>query len=79
MAAQNLEIDVQGMSCQHCVAKVTAALTGVSGVEAVRVDLPAGKAHVTLATPVATATLLAAVQKAGFTPAGFRKVSEPRP
>lgn len=74
MSVQTLEIDVQGMSCQHCVAKITAALTGVPGVEAANVDLPTGKARVTLATAVSAATLLAAVRQAGFTPGGFRKV-----
>lgn len=32
-------ISIEGMMCQHCVAHVTKALTGVAGVESVEVSL----------------------------------------
>ena len=35
---------VEGMMCQHCVAHVTKALSGVAGVRDVAVDLDAGTA-----------------------------------
>ncbi|MFY9975506.1 MAG: heavy-metal-associated domain-containing protein [Chromatiaceae bacterium] len=41
-----IEIQVTGMSCQHCVAAVTRALESVPGVTGVRVDLESGLARV---------------------------------
>lgn len=41
-----IEIQVTGMSCQHCVAAVTRALEAVPGVTGVGVDLDSGLARV---------------------------------
>lgn len=41
-----IEIQVTGMSCQHCVAAVTRALEAVPGVGSVLVDLDSGLARV---------------------------------
>jgi copper chaperone CopZ len=41
-----IEIQVTGMSCQHCVAAVTHALEAVPGVTGVGVDLDSGLARV---------------------------------
>ena len=38
---------VKGMSCNHCRSNVERALSGLEGVETVRVDLAAGTAAVT--------------------------------
>ena len=43
---QQLELAVSGMTCQHCVAAVTRALSGCPGVRSARVDLAAGRAIV---------------------------------
>jgi Cu2+-exporting ATPase len=57
-------ITIEGMMCQHCVAHVTKALTGVSGVETVNVSLENGNATVTgNADPAA---LTAAITDAGY-------------
>lgn len=40
------EYKIAGMSCNHCKASVERAISSVSGVETVEVDLPGGKAHV---------------------------------
>jgi copper chaperone CopZ len=40
------EIEVTGMSCQHCVGAVTRALEAVPGVARVQVDLGSGIARV---------------------------------
>lgn len=37
-------VKINGMSCQHCVASVTKAIEGVSGVSQVSVDLEKGEA-----------------------------------
>ena len=57
---------VEGMMCQHCVAHVTKALQGVSGVSAVEVNLKKKTAIVTLAAEVSSDSLIAAVTEAGY-------------
>ena len=41
-----MDLQVTGMTCQHCVHAVTQALKGVAGVKSVSVDLAGGRAHV---------------------------------
>ena len=38
------KLNVQGMTCNHCVSSVKNALEGVSGVRSARVDLDSGTA-----------------------------------
>lgn len=58
------EINVTGMSCQHCVGAVTRALESVPGVTAVEVDLEKGLARVQgEADPAA---LVRAITEAGY-------------
>lgn len=45
-AGTKVSIAVQGMHCGDCSAKVTAALQGIDGVEAVAVDYQSGAAEV---------------------------------
>ena len=59
------ELQVKGMSCQHCVKAVTDALAAVEGVSAVEsVDLESGIAVVQ--GSAAVGDLIAAVQRAGY-------------
>ncbi len=41
-----MDLEVGGMTCQHCVKTVTKALQGIQGVDKVAVDLAAGRACV---------------------------------
>ncbi|MFC0850490.1 copper chaperone CopZ [Halalkalibacter oceani] len=41
-----IEIKVEGMSCQHCVAAIENSVGKLSGVESVQVDLAKGTASV---------------------------------
>jgi copper chaperone CopZ len=59
-------LDVQGMTCNHCQAKVAKALEQVNGVFAVSVDLAAGKAEVDAAPTTDVQGLVAAVKQAGY-------------
>ncbi|MGH2632425.1 MAG: heavy metal translocating P-type ATPase, partial [Tepidiformaceae bacterium] len=59
-------LDISGMTCASCVRRVERALSKVEGVETASVNFAAETARVTLAQPVETATLLAAVAKAGY-------------
>ncbi len=61
---EKMTLKIEGMSCQHCVQSVTKALTSVSGVQTVKVNLADGKACIT-GKPLPEA-LVDAVSEAGF-------------
>lgn len=61
-------LNVQGMTCHHCVMAVERALKGVPGVIDAEVDLTHGKATVTYDPAQATEDQFRdAVSKAGYT------------
>lgn len=65
MAKAKLEIN--GMSCQHCVKTVTDALTALEGVQRAKVNLRKGEAVVHFdASQTTTANLTAAITEVGF-------------
>ncbi len=58
-------LNIEGMSCMHCVKAVTQALAAVPGVSGTpQVDLAAGQAKVDGA--VSAEALIAAVKQAGY-------------
>lgn len=57
-------LSISGMKCMGCVDSVTQAIEAVPGVESVEVRLEQADARVTGAAD--TATLIEAVEKAGF-------------
>ncbi|QCU79714.1 copper chaperone (plasmid) [Citricoccus sp. SGAir0253] len=58
---------VEGMTCGHCVGTVADAVSGVDGVEDVRVDLVAGGASMVAVTgPAPAAAVQAAIEAAGY-------------
>ena len=59
-------IKVKGMSCQHCVASVTKALSEVDGITDVQVSLEKGEATFKENSPVPDQTLKDAITKIGF-------------
>lgn len=62
-----VKLKINGMSCQHCVKTVTAALTEVVGVQRAKVNLRKGEAVVRFdETRTATNVLKTAVTEAGF-------------
>jgi copper chaperone CopZ len=62
------KIEITGMHCDNCSAKVEKALSAIKGVEKVVVDREKGEAFVTVAakTSVKTDVLVNAVAKAGY-------------
>ncbi len=56
---------VPGMTCGHCKAAVIEELTGVTGVEAVAVDLESKLVQVT-GQPLDDSALRAAIDEAGY-------------
>ena len=59
-----LTLRVPGMTCRHCVRKVTAVLRDVPGVQLVQADLTT--ATVVLSGEPTVADVLAALDEAGF-------------
>jgi mercuric reductase len=60
-----LELRIEGMTCDHCALTVKRALENIPGVSA-DVSFPESKAIVTGGTAVSSATLVAAVAEKGF-------------
>ena len=61
-----LELNVVGMTCGHCVLRVENALKNVEGVSEVQVSLETNKAHVS-GDPLNSDELISAIQDAGYT------------
>ena len=57
---------ITGMSCNNCVRHVDKALRDVSGVTAVEVSLPDGRAKVEHSEQTPLPALIAAVESAGY-------------
>lgn len=58
-------IEINGMTCGHCQARVEKVLNAIEGVDA-KVDLKKKRAVVTLSTSVEDQTLNNAVTEAGY-------------
>jgi copper chaperone CopZ len=70
-------VDVQGMTCGHCVKAVTEEVSAIPGVTDVAVDLVAGgtsKVTITATEPIADDAIAAAVAEAGYTVAPPRSL-----
>lgn len=64
--SHTLELAVDGMTCASCVGRVERALQKVPGVRAVSVNLASERARLELLGAVDPATLVAALDKAGY-------------
>lgn len=60
------KINVNGMSCGHCVTSVTDEVRKLDGVIGVDVDLAAGTVQVTSDAPLDAAELNSAIDEAGY-------------
>ena len=67
---------IDGMSCQHCVRRVTNALTKVPGVRVEEVTV--GRARVEVPDDAAMAAIASALERAGY-PARVEAAPEARP
>ncbi|MBC2090361.1 heavy-metal-associated domain-containing protein [Listeria welshimeri] len=64
---EKLTLNVEGMTCEHCEARVTKALSGVSGVKNAVVSLDEGTATVEFEKGEVTEdALIDAVEEAGY-------------
>jgi copper chaperone len=71
-------LDVEGMTCQHCVGSVTKELSVLEGVHDVHIDLNAsGVSTVTLTSDgkISPSELTHAIEKAGYSVVGQPRTS----
>lgn len=64
--ARTSTIQVEGMSCGHCVNSVQTEVAAIEGVTAVDVDLATGQVTVTSDTPIDPNAMTTAVEEAGY-------------
>ena len=64
--ATDLELEISGMTCGHCVASVTEEVQEVPGVENVDVVLETGVLTVTSSSDVDDEAVRKAVEEAGY-------------
>jgi copper chaperone len=66
------QINIEGMSCGHCVSHVEEALKEVAGVSGVYVDLQGKNAVVEMSDSVTDEVLKAAVEEVGYDVTGIK-------
>lgn len=66
MTGSTIELNVQGMTCLDCSRHITQALEKVPGVSSAKVDYPTGLAEVKVTKTVPSASLIVAVERAGY-------------
>ncbi len=67
MTTEHIQLNVVGMSCEHCRCRVQRTLEAVAGVRAATVDLTTGTANVEVDPETVTREQLAAeVEKIGY-------------
>jgi len=67
MGQQNLDLSIEGMSCQHCVKAVQTAVKKLPGVKSVEVSLEKKKAAVTFDPAlVGLPAIKAAIEEEGY-------------
>lgn len=64
---QSLELNLGGMTCASCAGRIERALQKVAGVRRVSVNLASERAHVEMLAGTSSASLIAAVEDAGYT------------
>jgi copper chaperone len=77
MSTQTVDVNVQGMTCGHCVRSVQEEISEIPGVTDVQVELVSGgtsTVKVTSTEPVPAEALEEAVKEAGYTVAPPRSL-----
>ena len=63
---ERIRVRISGMSCEHCVKRVTRALESIPGVREVRVDLKSGIATFEKPEGVTWEDIARAIEEAGY-------------
>lgn len=65
--ATTTEYQVTGMTCGHCEGAIRSEVSEIDGVTGIEVSAQTGRLAVTAEQPVDDATVIAAVDEAGYT------------
>ena len=60
------KIKVTGMSCEHCVNRVTKAIESIAGIKDVQVDLKSGEATFDKPEEMSMNDIVKAIKKTGY-------------
>ncbi|CAD7779012.1 Copper chaperone CopZ [Candidatus Methanoperedenaceae archaeon GB50] len=60
------KIKVTGMSCEHCVKRVTKAIESIAGIKDVQVDLKSGEATFDKPETVSMEEIVKAIKEVGY-------------
>ena len=71
---QPVELEIEGMHCAACVARVEKALCGVPGVASASVNLATERARVELEQAVGLSQLIEAIEGTGFGAEALKKI-----
>ncbi len=77
VATSEMTLQVEGMTCASCVARVEKALAKVPGVTGASVNLATERAHVRALSTVPVAALKAAIEKAGYAAKDLQEAAPP--
>ncbi len=67
-------INIEGMTCDHCVGRINKALSEVEGINEVDVSLEGKKAEITLEKDVTNEKLKTEIENIGFNVVGIQSV-----
>ena len=67
MSTTTTEFQVTGMSCGHCETAIRSEVSEIPGVTGIDVSAQTGRLAVTAEQPIEDATVIAAVDEAGYT------------
>lgn len=67
-------INIEGMTCDHCVGRINKALSEVEGINEVVVNLEGKKAEITLEKDVTDEKLKTEIENIGFNVVGIQSV-----
>lgn len=59
-------LEIEGMTCEHCKARVKSALEGIEGITHADVNLDTGKAKIQMQREVADSIIEEAIEDAGY-------------
>jgi len=63
---KQIDLNIAGMSCNHCVMTIESALTGKPGVKDVKVDLNQKEARITIGDAIEPDALISVIEELGY-------------
>lgn len=63
---KQIDLNITGMSCNHCVMTIESALTGKPGVKDVKVDLNKKEARITITDAIEPDALISVIEELGY-------------